>query len=172
MDSDGKNPTGSLLSCQRLLGCKVENPRGEGLGRIEDIMISAEGQVAYAVVSFGGVLSLWNKLFAFPWSALRVDDSKKRVILNLDRQTLSRTRGFEKGQGPDSSDLDWGTRVPSPSPSAPVEPERAAVSATRTEPPRQDTPSPNGSPELEPAASSKNRIEYWGEVWQSHGLDR
>jgi sporulation protein YlmC with PRC-barrel domain len=171
MISDVKNPTGGLLSGQKLFGCKVENPRGESLGRIEDIMISAEGgQVAYAVVSFGGVLSLGNKLFAFPWSALRVDSPRKKVILNLDKKTLAKAHGFDKDHWPDSSDWNWDASVPSPSPSATAVPERApgnGIPAVRVEAQRQEAP-----PVIETAASAGNGMEQWGKSWQSHGLDR
>jgi sporulation protein YlmC with PRC-barrel domain len=176
MISDVKSPTGGLLSGQKLFGCKVENPRGEGLGRIEDIMFSAEGgQVAYAVVSFGGVLSLGNKLFAFPWSALHVDSPRKKVILNLDKKTLAKAHGFDKDHWPDSSDWNWGASVPSPSPSVTAVPERAAgsgIPAVRVEAQKQEAPSPSASPVLETSASARSQMEQWGKSWQSHGLDR
>jgi len=41
MGPEEPKPTGSLLSGQKLVGTKVENPRGESLGKIEDVMISA-----------------------------------------------------------------------------------------------------------------------------------
>jgi sporulation protein YlmC with PRC-barrel domain len=172
MVSDAKNRTSGLLSGQKLFGCKVENPRGEGLGRIEDVMISAEGgRIAYAVVSFGGVLSLGNKFFAFPWSALQVDGPKRKVILNLDKKTLAKAHGFDKDHWPDSSDWNWDAGVPS----APTAPERAAVNsgpiALVKKEPVTTTP-PGKSLEIESTASAKTRMEHWGKSWQSHGLDR
>src|SRR5687768_8712964 len=101
---DAKTSRGELPSGQNLLGSKVENPRGEGLGKIEDIMISADGgHVSYVVVSFGGVLSLGNKLFAFPWSSIHVDRPRRKVILDLDKKTLAMAHGFDKDHWPDAS---------------------------------------------------------------------
>lgn len=149
MDS---NDNGAFLSGRRLLGLKVENPRGESLGRIEDIMVGEGREVAYAVVSFGGALSLGKKLFAIPWSALRVDGPKSKVILNLDRDLLAAARGFEKGHGPDSRD--WNTAAYGP--------------AARVEP-----PGPRAEAvALESASAAQNRMEHWGKSWNSHGLDR
>ena len=160
MASNGQHLTEGLLSAQKIFGYKVENPRGEGLGRIEDIIINTEeGQVAYAVVSFGGVLSLGNKLFAFPWSALRMERSKKKVILNLDRKTLTKARGFEKEHWPDMSDWNQEAQVPSAAPEATL----SVAPAPRAEEPRTDAP---------PAASAQNRVDHWGKSWQGHGLDR
>ena len=145
---------GSFLSGRKLFGLRVENPRGEDLGKIEDIMISpAGGQAAYAVVSFGGLLGLGKKLFAIPWSALRVDRPGNKVILNLDKATLATARGFEKGRGPDSSGWNAGDFGPSPAPPARrVDAEPVAVSPA--------------------AAPGKLPMEQWGKSWQSHGLDR
>jgi sporulation protein YlmC with PRC-barrel domain len=176
MVSDTQHLTEDLLSSQKLLGYKVENPRGEGLGRVEDIMFRVGGgQVAYVVVSFGGVLSLRNKLFAFPWSALHLDSPRKKVILNLDRQTLSKARGFEKDHWPSSMESSWGTSVPVPSPTASAVVERAIAGGT----PgllggvkRQEARPLAESPAIEDAASAKNRLEHWGKSWESHGLDR
>lgn len=155
MATDAKAPAGALLSGQKLFGSKVENPKGEGLGKIEDIMISADGgQIVYAVVSFGGVLSLGNKLFAFPWSALHVDLPKKKVILNLDKKTLAKAHGFDKDHWPDSSTWNWGPSVPALVPSAPV------------------APLPSEPVPVEASVSAGSRMEHWGKSWQTHGLDR
>jgi sporulation protein YlmC with PRC-barrel domain len=156
MPSDSETLAGSLLSGQKLLGRKVENPRGEGLGKLEDLMISADsGRIAYAVVSFGGVLRLGNKLFAFPWSALRVDQPRKKIILDLDKKTLAKAHGFDKDHWPDASTWNWGPAVPVPAPSAPAAPERAAEPVS-----------------VESPTSAGNRMEHWGKNWESHGLDR
>ena len=170
MVSETSIRNGSLLSGQKVLGYKVENPRGESLGRIEDIVIGAEGgQIACVVLSFGGVLSLGNKRFAFPWSALQVDSARKKVILNLDRKTLAMARGFDKDHWPEVND--WNGSVPPPSPPASAPPERVAIGA-RGEAQPQEAPPPLVGPAIENEASAKNRMEHWGKSWQSHGLDR
>ena len=154
MAPDTNTRAENLLSGKTLLGRKVENPQGERLGKVDDLMISAEGgRIAYAVVSIGGVLSLGNKLFAFPWSALQVDPSRKKVILDLDRNTLLKAHGFDKGHWPDSSNWDRASVAPAPDPSAPAAPELLPV------------------PGSEPV-TTKDVMEHWGKSWQSHGLDR
>lgn len=51
-----------------LNGNDVYNPRGEKLGSIKELMLDIDnGKVCYAVLSFGGFLSLGEKLFAVPW---------------------------------------------------------------------------------------------------------
>lgn len=44
----------------------------------------ASGKVAYAVLSFGGILTLGAKLFAVPWDALKLDRKNKRYTLDVE----------------------------------------------------------------------------------------
>jgi sporulation protein YlmC with PRC-barrel domain len=104
----------SVLSASTLAGDSVRNAAGEDLGKISDIMIDIpSGRVAYAVLSFGGFLGMGDKLFAIPWSALRVDEDEKCFILNVDRRTIEAAPGFDKDNWPDMSDTKWGTEISS-----------------------------------------------------------
>ena len=67
--SDAKNLPCIHLA-KDLIGMKVVNPQGQNVGKIEDIVVRPSGEVAYAVLSFGGVMGLGDKLFAMPWSVL------------------------------------------------------------------------------------------------------
>jgi len=101
-----------VLSASTLAGDNVRNAAGEDLGVVDEIMIDLpSGRVAYAVVSFGGVLRMGNKLFAIPWSALTVDEDKKCFILNADKKTLEGAPGFDKDNWPDMADTRWSTSV-------------------------------------------------------------
>jgi hypothetical protein len=101
-----------VLSAHTLTGDIVRNPEGEELGRIDELMIDIlSGRVAYAVLSFGGILNVGNKLFAVPWSALRIDEDEKCLILDVDRRTLESAPGFDKENWPDMADTTWGLEV-------------------------------------------------------------
>ncbi len=102
----------SILAADTLTGDKVVNRQKEDLGTIEHLMIDVEkGRVAYAVLSFGGLLGMGNKLFAIPWSALTVDTGEKRLILNADKKLLERAPGFDKAHWPDMADRAWDAEV-------------------------------------------------------------
>ena len=53
-----------------LIGMKVVSAENENLGKIEDLVVQPGGEIAYGVLSFGGVMGLGDKLFAIPWSVL------------------------------------------------------------------------------------------------------
>jgi sporulation protein YlmC with PRC-barrel domain len=108
----GSGPGPEVLSAESLIGDKVVNPQGEDLGKIEEIMIDmGSGQVNYAVLSFGGIFGIGDKLFAIPWKLLRLDPDNKRFICDIPKDKLERAPGFDKNNWPRMSDRDWGREV-------------------------------------------------------------
>jgi len=102
----------TVLAASSLEGNSVRNGAGEDLGKIDELMIHIPtGKVAYAVLSFGGFLRMGNKLFAVPWSALKVDEDEKCFILNVDKRTLENAPGFDKDNWPDMADVTWGSEI-------------------------------------------------------------
>jgi sporulation protein YlmC with PRC-barrel domain len=89
----------------KITGGKVKNTAGEDLGDIKDLVIDpANGQVVYAVVSFGGIMGLGDKLFAIPWRALHSASPKNYYVLDLDKDTLKNAPGFDKKHWPENSE--------------------------------------------------------------------
>ena len=100
-----------VLSASTLTGDSVRNSAGENLGKIEDLMIDLdEGRIAYAVLSFGGLLGIGNKLFAVPWSALTLDTSEHEFVLDVDKDSLENAPGFDKDNWPEMTP-EWGQNV-------------------------------------------------------------
>jgi sporulation protein YlmC with PRC-barrel domain len=101
-----------VLAASTLAGDTVKNAAGEDLGKLDELMVDIpSGKIAYAVLSFGGVLGIGNKLFAVPWNALTVDEDQKCLILNAEKKTLENAPGFDKGKWPDMADTAWGSEV-------------------------------------------------------------
>jgi len=97
-----------VLSASSLSSDDVYNPKGEKLGSIKDLMLNTEsGKICYAVLSFGGFLSLGEKLFAVPWSALTVDTENKRLIMDTDEDRLKTAPGFDADNWPNMADATW-----------------------------------------------------------------
>lgn len=101
-----------VLSASTLKGDKVRNPRGEDLGNLEEIMLDLDtGRVAYAVLSFGGLLGMGDKLFAIPWQALNVDTENEEISLDISKKTLENAPGFDKNDWPRTFNREWATKV-------------------------------------------------------------
>lgn len=107
-DGHGPGPGPGLMGADTLLGNDVYNKAGEDLGDIKEFMIDmATGRIAYAVLSFGGVLGLGDKLFAVPWAALKLDTAAKRFTLDAPKDSLKDAPGFDKEHWPSMSDRTW-----------------------------------------------------------------
>lgn len=97
-----------VLSASTLTGDEVRNFDDEPLGKMEDFMLDLErGCISYAVLSFGGVLGVGDKLFAVPWKALTVDTDAKAFRMDVDRQRLEDAPGFDKDNWPEQADTTW-----------------------------------------------------------------
>ncbi len=108
-----KNPERmGALSATTLIGDSVRNAAGDDLGKIEDFMLDLDtGCIVYAVISFGGLLGIGDKLFAIPWSSLKVDLEAECVRLEIDRETLKKAPGFDKDHWPAPKDFGMVTTV-------------------------------------------------------------
>jgi sporulation protein YlmC with PRC-barrel domain len=112
METGSRIEKGVVLSASTIEGDKVVNRQEEDLGEIKDLMIDLEsGRVAYAVLEFGGLLGLGSKLFAVPITAMQVDPSNHRFILDQSKETLKDAPGFDKDNWPDFSDRTWGSSI-------------------------------------------------------------
>lgn len=90
-----------VISASTVKGDTVVNPQGEELGKIEEIMIDLDkGMVAYAVLSFGGILGIGDKLFAIPWEALSKKPDEHSFVLGVDKKTLENAPCFDKDRWP------------------------------------------------------------------------
>ena len=111
-NDDEKGPGPRLMGADTLIGNDVYNQKDEELGDIKEIMLDVNnGRIAYAVLSFGGFLGMADKLFAVPWSALKLDTVNKRFLLNVDKKNLESAPGFDKDSWPDMAGLTWQNTV-------------------------------------------------------------
>jgi sporulation protein YlmC with PRC-barrel domain len=106
--SDTGGPGPRLMGADTLIGNDVYNRQDENLGDIKEIMLNVPaGRISYAVLSYGGVLGLGDKLFAVPWDALILDTDNKRFTLNVSKDRLENAPGFDKDNWPNMSDPAW-----------------------------------------------------------------
>ena len=107
-DTAEQGPGPRLMGADTLIGNDVYNANNEDLGDIKEIMLDmTNGQVSYAVLSYGGFLGMGEKLFAVPWDTLKLDTENKRFVLNIDKDRLETAPGFDKDHWPDMADQSW-----------------------------------------------------------------
>jgi sporulation protein YlmC with PRC-barrel domain len=105
-------PGPQVMAASTLRGDKVINLHGENLGEIQDIMLDVpSGRIAYAVLSFGGVMGIGDKLFAIPWNALTLDADRECFVLDIDKNEFRNAPGFDKAHWPSMADPTWASEI-------------------------------------------------------------
>jgi sporulation protein YlmC with PRC-barrel domain len=93
------------LTATSIIGDKVENPEGDDLGRIDNLMVNVHtGNIEYVVLEYGSFLGLGGKLFAIPFSQLTLSPGKHVFILDRSEEYLKNSPGFDKDHWPDTND--------------------------------------------------------------------
>ncbi len=134
-----------LLSADDAMDTKVRNPQGEDLGEIKNLMVDLNtGRIIYAVLTFGGVLGMGEKLYAVPWEALAARPEREGFVLNMDREQLENAPAFREDEWPMHGDWEL------------VEPTRTAAYYTAAREVRPE----------ERAAAPAERVEPRAETWE------
>ncbi|QYU66159.1 PRC-barrel domain-containing protein [Leptolyngbya sp. 15MV] len=113
MDGDvERDETNDLISSEKVEGTTVYSRDGNSLGSIHSVMIGKrDGQVAYAVVSFGGFLGLGQSYFPVPWSQLTYDPRYDGYVTDLTEDRLRGAPQYGTGTGADWNEPSWRSRV-------------------------------------------------------------
>jgi len=84
-----RKPQHALIPADRVNGTHVYDNAGEKLGKIEDVAIEkVSGEVAYAILSFGGLLGIGAKFHPVPWKLLKYDPDKRAYVIPIDKGEL------------------------------------------------------------------------------------
>jgi len=90
------------IPASQLIGSSVHNDRGEDLGKIDDLLVDLnDGEIRYAVLSFGGLLGFCKKYVAVPLPLLQVSKEAGKCLLSESKAKLQQAPGFNKNEWPD-----------------------------------------------------------------------
>jgi hypothetical protein len=104
--------TNRLIASNKVEGTAVYNRSGERLGEVYNFMVDKySGQVAYAVMSFGGFLGIGEQYHPLPWKVLTYDTGMDGYVVDLDAETLRGAPTFARNEVPDWGSREWGTRI-------------------------------------------------------------
>jgi hypothetical protein len=81
--------TPALIASDKVEGTAVFDPAGQRLGSVRHFMVNKRtGQVAYAVLSFGGFLGIGEKYHPLPWKELSYDPDFGGYVVNISPDRL------------------------------------------------------------------------------------
>jgi sporulation protein YlmC with PRC-barrel domain len=103
--------TSNLIAASKVNGTSVYNRAGESLGSVYDVMINkVSGQVAYAVMSFGGFLGIGERYHPLPWKSLTYDTGLGGYVVDVPRDRLEKAPSYGRDETP-WGDPAYGRRV-------------------------------------------------------------
>lgn len=90
-----ENP--ALIDANRVEGTKVYNRQGDKLGHVDAVMLDKRsGNVAFAVMSFGGFLGMGEKQHPLPWQSLTYDEKQDGYVVSLTKEQLEKAPTTER----------------------------------------------------------------------------
>jgi|KBSSwiStaDraftv2_1062776.scaffolds.fasta_scaffold00230_47 sporulation protein YlmC with PRC-barrel domain len=91
-----RRPEHPLVPASRVNGTQVYNREGEKLGKVEDVAIDkVTGQVAYAILSFGGILGMGESYYPVPWKLLAYETRRHGYVIPCEKSQLENAPRFE-----------------------------------------------------------------------------
>jgi hypothetical protein len=91
--------TFDLIGSDKVEGTEVYRSNGDRIGTIERVMIDKRGgNVAYAVMSFGGFLGIGDDYYPIPWSLLTYNEQLGGYEVNLSDEQLKGAPKFRKDE--------------------------------------------------------------------------
>ena len=95
-----RETTHSLIGSDKVDGTAVYGPDQEKIGSIARVMIDKiSGKVAYAVLSFGGLLGMGEDYYPVPWSTLNYDTNLAGYRVNLTKDQLEKAPSYSESEG-------------------------------------------------------------------------
>jgi PRC-barrel domain len=89
MSGTATNETHDLIASDKVEGTSVYDRNGTKLGSVYNFMVDKRsGQVAYAVLSFGGFLGMGASYHPLPWNQLTYEPAQGGYVVDLSREQL------------------------------------------------------------------------------------
>lgn len=121
-----KRETPAIARASRLIGGDVENPDGDNIGKIRDMVVDpSTGQIQQVIVGVGGFLGLGEKDVALKWEGLQIEQEVREVAPRATGTTGGTATPAAPAPRAD------GTAAPAASGAAPAEPTVVATGRPR-----------------------------------------
>ncbi|WP_283808575.1 PRC-barrel domain-containing protein [Bradyrhizobium japonicum] len=88
-----------MISSDRVEGLPVFDLHGKRIGKVERLMIDKlTGQIAYAILSFGGFLGIGEDQYPIPWSMLTYNEKPDGFQVDITEEELKNAPKIEPGE--------------------------------------------------------------------------
>jgi sporulation protein YlmC with PRC-barrel domain len=110
-DKEGPKDRKGLVWVRRaskVIGADVHNKADKDVGDIKDLVVdSRNGRILYAVLSYGGIMGVGDKLFAVPIEAFGTKPDDNKFVLDVTQDQLKNAPGFDDKNWPDMASAEF-----------------------------------------------------------------
>jgi sporulation protein YlmC with PRC-barrel domain len=79
----------------KLLGANVYNENGDKVGKVDDIVISSDNSVSFAVISVGGFLGIGSRYVAVPANLFKANEKGQITLPKASKDELMALPAFQ-----------------------------------------------------------------------------
>lgn len=102
----------SLIAAKKVEGTDVFNIGGDRIGSIRDLMIDKQsGQIAYAIMAFGGFMGIWDSYHPVPWPLLRYNINLGGYVADIKMSDLEDAPSYPTGTEPAWGDAEYQRKI-------------------------------------------------------------
>ncbi len=98
--------TSKFVRVNDFIAKSIDTPRGENLGKIDDLVFHPKGDLAFVVIAPSGTLGAGQKLIPLPWSAIQ-ETPEGRLTFDIKPDTFAGAPGFDKDNWRDLTEVEW-----------------------------------------------------------------
>ena len=112
MSGTATNETRELIASDKVEGTSVYDRSGKKLGTVYNLMLDKRsGQVAYAVLSFGGFLGMGSSYHPLPWNQLTYESRQGGYVVDLTKEQLEGAPTYSASEAPVWDDPTYGRGI-------------------------------------------------------------
>jgi len=79
----------------KIIGTTVVNENNDTIGKVDDLILTADQRVPFAILSVGGFLGLGSKLVAVPYLSLDTSQANKTILPGATKESLTAAPEFK-----------------------------------------------------------------------------
>ena len=93
--ADRRDVTAGWSAKRQVLGKTVFNDSGDGIGKVDDIIVAPDKAVSYAIIGAGGFLGVGRHDVAIPVSQIKQQSDGKFILAGATKDALKAMPPFE-----------------------------------------------------------------------------
>ncbi len=83
------------LTADEIIDRTVQDPQGKDIGKIDDILIDADGDAEAVIINDGGVLGLGGKMAAFDYNVIKGISADENVVVKLSEENVKNAVAYD-----------------------------------------------------------------------------